>query len=1006
MAQPPSDHRSNSPPNDHPAPTNGTEANGARPNEWTESAIAPTNADVNNIELTESELAELEQSAASSPHPNNGYSTFDNLNNTVDHAGLEPERLGGNGSGNGLQANPTSDNLDHRPDAAAFDEEFELEPPVVLEPDELGSDADGSFIALPPQALPRPPFWHRLETKAAAIALLCGLLSGALVGGGVYLATSRLLSQQAKQIQTQQTGQLAENIAAFLRDRTQEISQIASSTTLTSAGFWNQPLADKQQVINRLQEQQSRYATLAIFNRQGQKLVQAPGEVDPALANPAPAADIAPPADVAPQPATPNLGNSDAANVPAAEPVAEVAQPVAEPEPVAVGIQQVLTSQQMAFTPSTTPGMAFDIAAPIQINGQLVGVLQAQIAVDTVQPAFVPAADQPNQSYLVQSDGTLLNQSDAAVSDQLPESVVAAWPELTQSNPALVEQDSYWVSAVPVALPAAGLDDAGLSAVWVQPELGVRRLPPGVAYTVGIGALLAGLGSGVLGAWAASRTTRSLRQATQTIQDLERDRRSPTLAIAGRGEVAMLGRSVQSLANHIDQTRQTHVLELTELQEDVDTARQQAEAIRDRIQHLQQEHQHQLEHLQADVGDQQATWQQSTEQLRADHARQVEAIQADYRQLIEQLQQEAKHSRHQQEEVVQQLETQRHRQLDELRAAMQAVNQGNFDQPLPETTGELKEIAQAYSLTVRHLHQARQQQARSQTRLAEIISQLDHEIQSLQTFEQSFDPLAMWPTADQSLRAVSATLHNLTQNMQQLKELAQTSDTTLADASATQPIASLQTLHQSSGDLQQQLEHMQPGLQQMMQTVLELSQITGQITLLTFNASLNLSRLPGDIGQARQPLAKRLGQLRSLSQQSTQKTQSLTQQMAHFQQAITQVSPQVAQIATQVLGNIQSLTQLQQQLDHLAKLQQTLLPQLEQTQQSLAAQAYPIMGTLEAMQDAPSLTEQARVQLAQITTALQEILAVAHQLANESFNQPNEPLELNTDSHSTLLDPD
>lgn len=980
MAQPPSERRSNSLPNGHPASTNGTGTNGARPDEFTEfaeSAIAPTDADVNQVELTEAELAKLEQSAASPPNPTNGHST-------ANHAVIGQETLGRNGSSNGLHSGFGGDSSNES-NAAEFDAEFELEPPAVVEPDRPDPDAGGLLVAIPPRPLPRPPFWHRLETKAAAIAMLCGLLSGALVGGGVYLATSRLISQQAKQIQTQQTEQLADNIAAFLRDRAQEVNQIANSTALASAGFWNQPLADKQQILNRLQAQQTNYAALTIFNAQGQIVVQAPGQVPPVPANSAPATtDAAPP---------PNLGNADIANAPAgSEPTAELAadpNPVAEPEPVNTTIQQVLTSQQVTLAPATTPGAVFNIAAPVRVNGQFVGVLQAQIAEETIQPALVPAAAEPNQSYLIQSDGTLLTQSDLQSSDQLPASVAEAWTRLAQADETLVQQDSFWVSAVPVPPPVAGLaEDSALSAVWVQPEFGVQRLPASVAYTIGIGALLAGLGSGALGAWAASRTVRSLRQTTQAIQDLERDRRLPAFPITGHDEAAVLGRSVQSLATHLDQTRQTHVLELAELQDDVDAARQQAEAIRDRIQHLQQEHQIQLDQLQADTDQRQATWQQATDQLRADHARQIDAVRADYIQQIERLQQDAQHGRQQQEAVVQQLEDQRRLQLEELRVAMQAVNQGDLDQPLPELAGELQDMAQAYSLTVRQLHQAKQQQARSQTRLAEIIAQLDQEIQSLHGIEQSFDPLSLWPTADQSLRTVSTTLQNLTHNMQQLKELAQSTETTLADTSATQPITNLKTLHQSSDDLQQQLEQIQPNLQQMTQTVLELSQITGQITLLAFNASLNLSRLPGDISDARQPLAKRLGQLRSLSQQSTQKTHSLTQQMAQFQQTITHVSPQVGQIATQVLSNVQTLTQLQQQLDQLAQLQQTLLPQLDQTYQTLADQPQSILGTLEAMQNAPTQSQQTRTQLAQITTTLQSILATAQDLNPDPPNTP------------------
>lgn len=976
MAQPPSERRSNSPPHDHPASSNGTGANGARPDEFAneftesaESAIASTHADVDQVELTEAELAELEQSAPNIPNPTNGYST-------ADHAVLEQESRDSNGSSNGLRPG-FGDNPSHGSDAEEFDAEFELEPPATEQNEEQ------QFIAIPPYSLPRPPFWHRLETKAAAIAMLCGLLSGALVGGGVYLATSRLLSEQAKQIQTQQTEQLAENIAAFLRDRTQEVNQIASSTTLASAGFWNQPLANKQQVLNRLQVQQTNYAALTIFNDQGQIVVQAPGQVPPAPADPAPAAtDVAPPL---------NLGNADTANAPAApEPTAEpVVNPVAEPESVNAAVQQVLTSQQVTLSPATSPGAVFNIAAPIRVNGQFVGVLQAQIAEETVQPALVPAAAEPNQSYLVQSDGTLLTPSDPQSTDPLPASVTEAWTRLAQADATLVQQDSFWVSAVPVPPPVAGLaEDSALSAVWAQPEFGVQRLPASVAYTIGIGVLLAGLGSGALGAWIASRTVRSLRQTTQAIQDLERDRRSPALPITGRDDVAVLGRSVQSLATHLDQTWQTHVLELAELQDDVDAARQQAETIRDRIQQLQQEHQIQLDQLQANTDQQQTIWQQATDQLRADHARQIDAVRADYLQQIERLQQDAQHGRQQQAAIVQQLEDQRRLQLEELRVAMQSVNQGDFDQPLPELAGELQDMAQAYSLTVRQLHQAKQQQARSQTRLAEIIAQLDQEIQSLQVIEQSFDPLSLWPTADQSLRAVSTTLQNLAHNMQQLKQLAQSTETTLADTTATQPIANLKSLHQSSDNLQQQLEQIQPNLQQMTQTVLELSQITGQMTLLAFNASLNLSRLPGDAGDARQPLATRLGQLRSLSQQSTQKTHSLTQQMAQFQQAITHVSPQVGQIATQVLDNAQSLTQLQQQLDQLAQLQQTLLPQIEQTQQTLADQPQLILGTLEAMQDPPSQIRHTRTQLAQITTTLQAILTTAQDLNSHPPTTP------------------
>lgn len=940
MAQPPSERRSHSPANDHPVQANGAGTNGARASEFAAPAIAS-------------------------------------------------EASGDNGSSNGLGNRSKDDSTAWQGSEAEFDPAFdtEFEPELAaktlaVEPHEPDPDVQ-PFSTTSSRSLPHPPFWHRLETKAAAIALLCGLLSGALVGGGVYIATSRLLAQQAKQIQTQQTQQLAVSAGAWLRDRSQELNQIANSTTLTSTGFWNQPLVNKQQVLNRLRSQYSTYARLTVFDDQGRQVVQAPGEAEPASVNATVPNAASPPATDAAAP--PNLGTADAANAPAA--------------PVNQAIQQVLTSQQTTLTPSAAPGIAFDIAAPVRINGQLVGVLQAQLADDTVWSALTPTATEPNQSYLVQTDGTLLSQSNptASPSSQVPEMVVTAWPRLTQTNSTLIQQDEYWISATPVTQPVAELGaNSGLSAVWVQPEFGTHRLPSSVAYTIGLGALLAGLGSGILGAWAASHTTRSLRRATQAIQDLERDRTSFNLTTTGRDELAVLGQSVQSLAHHIDQARQTQVLELAQLQDDVDEARQQAEAIRDRIQQLQHEHQAQIDQLQANTQQQQATWRQAMDQLRAEHAQQIDDVRADYMQQIERLQQDARSGRQQQEAIVQQLEAQRRFQFEELRTAMQAVNQGNLDQPLPELAGELQEMAQVYSRTVRQLHQAKQQQARSHQRLTEIIAQLDREIQSLHAIEQSFNPLALWPTAEQSLRGVSTTLHNLTHNMQQLQELAQSAKTALADTSAAQPLAYLHTLHQSSSDLQQQLEQIQPEVQQMTQTVLDLSQITGQITLLAFNASLNLSRLPDDAAGTRQPLASRLSQLRSLSQQSVQKTYSLTQQMTRFQQTMTQVSPQAGQIAAQVLGNVNSLNQQQQQLSHLAKLQQALLPQIEQTQQTLIEQPQPILDTLHTMQDTPTFIEQTRRQLTQITTTLQTILTTTQDLTTEPFET-----DLETDSNAT-----
>jgi methyl-accepting chemotaxis protein len=540
-----------------------------------------------------------------------------------------------------------------------------------------------------------------------------------------------------------------------------------------------------------------------------------------------------------------------------------------------------------------------------------------------------------------------------------------------------------------------------LDAVLVQPIRNLALLPAGTGYVLGLGTILIGLLAGILAALVANRVVRPLDQATQTVYAIAADSRQARVAVKGQNELSRLGLAINRMANHLDQTVQQQSRLLDQVRQDAFTARQQVIEVQHQLDHLQQDLQAQDEALQQrdrEIQQRDATIHQRDDELQRRHAELQQRVQdlqqrdQDIRQRDREIQQRDA-TLHQRDEALQQRQAEIQRwqrdlqqrdqdaarqaaALDTLLRAMQAVNQGDLDQPIPSEPA-IEDIAAAYSTTVDHLRRLVRQVHQVQQTLPQLTEPLQQEIHTLEAVHQQYDPQALLPVTA-PLSSMATALRSLHHDLQSVQALATSSMPLYDQADVAAHRDRVLALKQTAISAQQHLQALYPTMQHMSQMSRRLSHLIGQTTLVSFNASLKLARF-GD-ATAAAPLGDTLNKLRSLSQQAAILSRQLSQQVSHLPAAVEPSLSDMQQLEAQVLSDLEATAQLQPTLEKMQQIQQQIVPQLAALANQSADPPDVIADAWQTLQGATAQSDQARSQLEQVTTTLADIMAAAHTL--------------------------
>ncbi|MFN6462604.1 MAG: methyl-accepting chemotaxis protein [Nostoc sp. DedVER02] len=350
-----------------------------------------------------------------------------------------------------------------------------------------------------------------LAKKATILAIAIGTIPVLGIGAIAFTFANKSITKQITQSQQAEATGLSDKINRFMLGRYGDIQVISSLPFLTSPEARTQ---DKQAVLNRIVEAYKAYDSVAVFDRQGNLIVQSTGEP---LDN---QKDFTYFQDVL-QKDTPVISKPEAAK--------------------------------------TTGAVNIYIAAPVKETrtGQTIGVVRARMPVKSLEEVIKNYVANGQQYYLLDASGKvflspqkeLLGKEAKEEYGNLPKLLTAKKVDSFIDVPK-TDKKQELVSYVP-ASKLDGLPDLNWQVLLSTDTAIVFEPQRQLLWTIAIGTGLTALIVGAIASWLAKLTTQPILTATAALAKLGQGKFNTRVEIESEDELGVLSANLNLMAEQL-----------------------------------------------------------------------------------------------------------------------------------------------------------------------------------------------------------------------------------------------------------------------------------------------------------------------------------------------------------------------------------------------------------------------------------------------------------------------
>jgi methyl-accepting chemotaxis protein PixJ len=350
-----------------------------------------------------------------------------------------------------------------------------------------------------------------LAKKATILAIAIGTIPVLGIGAIAFTFANKSITKQITQSQQAEATGLSDKINRFMLGRYGDIQIISSLPFLTSSQTRTQ---DKQAVLNRIVEAYKAYDSVAVFDRQGDLIVQSTGEP---LDN---QKDFTYFQDAL-QKDTPVISKPEAAK--------------------------------------NTGVVSIYIAAPVKETrtGQTIGVVRARLPVTSLEEVIKNYVANGQQYQLLNASGTVFLSPQKGLLGKEAKGEYANLPKLLVANKvnsfidvSKTDKKQKLVSYVP-ATKLDGLPDLNWQVLLSTDTATVFEPQRQLLWTIAVGTALTALIVGAIASWLAKLTTLPILTATAALAKLGQGKFNTRVEIEREDELGILSANINLMAEQL-----------------------------------------------------------------------------------------------------------------------------------------------------------------------------------------------------------------------------------------------------------------------------------------------------------------------------------------------------------------------------------------------------------------------------------------------------------------------
>ncbi len=366
-----------------------------------------------------------------------------------------------------------------------------------------------------PSKMGKQSIWSSIQLKATLAAVAIGTLPVIAIGATAYYFANQSLTAQINQTKQTQAVQLSDKLNRFMVDRYGDIQIMASLSIFRDAKLAaTTPLPDKQAALNRFLDAYLIYDSIAIFDLEGNVIVQSLGEPLP--------------------------NHKDR-----------------------VYFQQALNSSNPVVSnpelSKSTGKQVIHFAAPVKdkATGKTIAVIRARMPINRLEEIILGFSTRDEELHVIDSSGRFFIANEQA---QVGRSAPVDFPglDLFLTNKKVgnlvtvdkIDGAEQLVAYAPVVkLP--GAPELGWGSI-VAVDTNIAFAPQRqLLQTLLVGTGIATLLVAAIAVYLARRATRPLLDASAAVEKVGRGELDTRVVVKGEDELALLGTNINQMAGRI-----------------------------------------------------------------------------------------------------------------------------------------------------------------------------------------------------------------------------------------------------------------------------------------------------------------------------------------------------------------------------------------------------------------------------------------------------------------------
>ncbi|NEQ68636.1 MAG: HAMP domain-containing protein [Symploca sp. SIO2D2] len=394
----------------------------------------------------------------------------------------------------------------------------------ILEPEEREAEVPPLSASVQPEPV---SWWQRISVRAKAtgLAIVIGITPVVAIGSIVYYFANQSITEQIKQQKQQRAAQLANEINVFMTDRFADIQVLGQLPIFTDSQLSSMtPVEEKVSLLDRYVQLYGVYNSVALFDLNGDTVVQAKGKP------------------------VPNHLTRDYY-----QRIMETGQPTINPPSVS----------------RTTGTLSMHIASPVKEIGtdNITGVIRFQLPVKGLDKVAQDYGTQGDEYYVIDNAGKyfLASGSQDRIS-QSAEEHFAKYAQLKAANKldSVVDVNtddgsSQLLTYAPVE-NLAGLQELDFG-VLIASDLKTAFAPQRqLLLTIALGTVATALLVSAIATTIANRATRPLLAATDAVEKIGQGELDTRVEVQGEDEFAVLGANINQMAEQLKNLLHEQVL--------------------------------------------------------------------------------------------------------------------------------------------------------------------------------------------------------------------------------------------------------------------------------------------------------------------------------------------------------------------------------------------------------------------------------------------------------------